>query len=383
MSFPELPRDVPEEGFRELVERARAEGRLRIDLTESDPSRCNLGWGAGELDAILDAQAAAAPEPPAARLAAARAAVASYLAGHGASVPPERVLLVPSGKALRAMLRAVPGSDGEILVPSPGPALHGVATELNVKLRSYPLRYDGTWRLDRKPVVARVTRHAKALLVGNPSEPAGAILSPEDLEFLEGLCAERRIALLGEEGFADTALAPCATVAQATRCLAIHVSGLGGACGLPRLGAGWLVVAGPQELAEPALSVLGRMVKGEVPPPIQRAIPALLARRERFLSALRTRLAQNRSALATAALREAPWSLQWGRGGCWAVLQIGSAQEDRRLCRALLEDGVAVQPGSLYGLPDRGCLVVSLLPTPEVFLEGLSTLEHRLRQPLF
>jgi DNA-binding transcriptional MocR family regulator len=111
-----------------------------------------------------------------------------------------------------------------------------------------------------------------------------------------------------------------------------------------------------------------------------RAVPALLARREQYLSALRRRLARNRGAIAAASLREAPWTLQWGRGGCWAVLQINPGRDEDELCLELLAEGVAVRPGHLDGLPREGHLVVSLLPEPDVFLAALDRLEAHLRR---
>lgn len=112
------------------------------------------------------------------------------------------------------------------------------------------------------------------------------------------------------------------------------------------------------------------------------ALPALLARRGRYLASLRSRLAQNRAALATASVGEAPWTLQWGGGGCWAVLQVNPVQDEEAMCIDILEDGVVVQPGSLDGLPPEGYLVVSLLPEPRVFKEGLARLDRCLRRPL-
>jgi hypothetical protein len=108
-------------------------------------------------------------------------------------------------------------------------------------------------------------------------------------------------------------------------------------------------------------------------------LPALLARREPFLEALRARLARNRASIATASLREAPWTLQWGGGGSWAVIQINPFQDPVALCLALLDEGVAVRPGGLDGLPQSGYLVVSLLPEPQVFRAGLDQLETHLR----
>jgi aspartate/methionine/tyrosine aminotransferase len=382
MSMTSNPRAV---GFAARLEHARASGRPLLDLTESDPSCCGLAWDPAELEAILSDRRDSHHQPAPGGLVEAREAVSSYLAGRGASVPPDRVFLTLSrNEAYLLLLKLLCGPDDEVLVASPSyPFLDRLAASESVRVGRYGLIYDGEWRLDRKSLRKAIGRRTCALVVGNPSDPTGATLSRGDLAFLEDLCSTRGIALVGDEAFADTALAPCATVAEVRQCLAVHVSGLSGVCGLPRF-AEWLAVAGPDGLVGPALSRLELLadVQVSLSDRLQLALPALLARREPFLKAQRARLAENRTSLATAALREAPWSLQWGRGGCWAVLQIGGAEEEESLCLALLEDGVAVQPGFFHGLPRHGYLTVSLLPTPEIFGEGLARLDRRLRAPL-
>jgi hypothetical protein len=70
-------------------------------------------------------------------------------------------------------------------------------------------------------------------------------------------------------------------------------------------------------------------------------------------------------------------------GGGWsAVLEIGDSEDETALCLALIDDGVAVRPGFRYGFDRNGYLVVSLLPRPEVFSDGLDRLDGRLRKPL-
>ncbi len=79
-------------------------------------------------------------------------------------------------------------------------------------------------------------------------------------------------------------------------------------------------------------------------------------------------------------MREAPWTMQWG-GGWWAVLQVNPDQHEDDLCLALLEEGVAVEPGYLAGFPHEGYLVLSLLVAPEVFDAALGRVEAQLRRP--
>jgi aspartate/methionine/tyrosine aminotransferase len=369
--------------FAARLEQARAAGLVPLDLTESDPARTGLGWDARELEALLSAPHAPAIGAQLAGLTEAREAVASYLAGHDATMAPDRVFLAPSRSAARRLaLAAVCDADDEVLVPVPArPFLDPASALPSVRLRPYELTFDGQWRLDRRSIRRAIGPRTRAVAVGNPAEPTGATLGGEELTFLEDLCGERELALIGDEAFLDTALGASASVARSKSCLAVHVSGLAGICGLAQLGAEWVAVTGPDALADRTASRLRSLAEAAPQPSsaVLPALPALLARREPFLEALRARLARNRAAIATASLREAPWTLQWGGGGSWAVVQINPVQDATALCLALLDEGVALRPGQLDGLPETGYLVVSLLPEPRVFLAGLDRLEAHLR----
>ncbi len=372
------------DGFTARLERARSEGRALLDLTESDPERCGLAWDRSELDAIVkDAEARAEQRDPDAA-AAAREAVASYLAGAGVPIQPDRVRFTRSRRDayVRAFQAACRPGD-EVIIPFPiQPLVSEVAATESLRVSRCALQFDGAWHLDRRSVENAVTRRTRAIVIGNPSEPSGALLRREELAFLEQLCARNASALISDEAFAGTARRSWVSALEATRCLTLQISGLDGICGLPRIGAAWYVVAGPEELASAAVSRLDSDADEANSTATLLSISALLARRERFLCSLRERLAANRALLAAGAVRESPWSLLWGSGGCWAVLEIGTAEPDEAICLALLDDGVAVQPGSSFGLPSTGYVVVSLLPSVDVFREALARLDRRLRGPL-
>jgi alanine-synthesizing transaminase len=383
MSTPTSPRF--DDTFADRLEHERTSGRPLLDLTDSDPGRWGLGWDPAELEDLIDeSRTAAAREEPSEVLQRARDAVASYLAGRGVSVPPERIQFTPSrAAAYRLLVEAICGPDGEVLVPSPSDLAREVsAAARSGRVGTYALVYDGAWRLDRRALAKAFTRRTRALVFGNPSQPTGAPLSPEDLAFAEGLCAKHGATLVGDEAWADT-LQGWASVIEVSRCAGIHLSGLSGVCGLSRIGAEWVAVAGPDALVSTFPGRLEAAVDERVPPPALALVPPLLARRERFLAELRAQPGRNRAALAAASLRESAWSLERGEGGCWAVLRIAGAEDEEALCLRLLEDGVAVRPGSTYGLPREGYLVVSLLPPPAIFMEALARLDRRLRAPLF
>jgi alanine-synthesizing transaminase len=364
--------------FLSRLESARASARPLLDLTEPRPERSGLA-AEGDADLASPAAGDTAGTPDAGE------AIARYLADRAVGLARDRVVLTTSAHAsYEILLRLLCGPGDAVLVPSPcRPLLDPLAARLSVETPRYPLRYRGEWRLDRKALARAVTPRTRAVVVASPANPTGALISRDEMAFLEELCEAKGLALVGDEAWADTALEPAPSVAAASRCLAFHLSGLSTVCGAPRL-ASWIAVAGPAPLVAPALARLESLAaEGPgIAPAAARAVPALLARRESFLDLLRRRLSSSRAMLATAALREAPWALLWGAGGWFAVLQIGGAYDEEALCLRLLDRGVVVRPGFLDGFERNGYLVLSLLTDPATLAEGLGRLESLLRAPI-
>ena len=58
-------------------------------------------------------------------------------------------------------------------------------------------------------------------------------------------------------------------------------------------------------------------------------------------------------------------------GGWSAVVRLPQTADETEVCLALLEAGVQVQPGHFYDFPRGRWLVLSLLPPPARFTEGV------------
>jgi aspartate/methionine/tyrosine aminotransferase len=61
------------------------------------------------------------------------------------------------------------------------------------------------------------------------------------------------------------------------------------------------------------------------------------------------------------------------------VLRIPALQPDEQTVLALLEQGVWVQPGYFFGMPESGWLVVSLLGPKQEFSTGVAALINYFR----
>ncbi|MCY1074885.1 pyridoxal phosphate-dependent aminotransferase [Archangium lansingense] len=362
-----------------LAER-RARGLPLLDLTETNPTRVGLPTPEPALLASPEALGYA-PEPQG--LLSAREAVAAHLARRGARVSPEHLVLSASTSESYSWLFKLLCEPGDnVLIPAPSYPLFEYLTRLEgVEARPYRLPRGHGFCLDVEEVAAARDERTRAVLVVNPGNPTGHYLHEGELEALGRLCAQEGLALISDEVFSDFAWDEEAgrvpTVAgRELPMLTFSLSGLSKVAGLPGLKLGWTHVGGPDTLREEALARLELVADTYLPvnTPVQLALPGLLAHAPRFQEALLARVKENRRRLLQARSREALWDVLPAHGGWSTVLRIPLALGEEPTCLALLDEGVAVQPGYFYDFPSAAFLVLSLLPPPDVFAAALAPL---------
>jgi len=348
------------------------------DLTETNPTRVQLPmpWPAIAAALVDSGNAAYAPEPFG--LASARQAIAAY---HDHRVPAEHIVVCAStseGYAYLFKLLCDPGD--EILVPAPSyPLFEYLAGLESVRACAYPSRYADGWHLDLHALATSLTPRARAVLVVSPNNPTGAALHPAEAEALTALCAQHRLALLCDEVFADTLARGTpervASLAGNQGCLTVVLSGLSKVCLLPQLKLGWLAVSGPPQAVSEALQRLEIVADTylSVGTPVQRALPQLLALRDEIQAPLLARLSHHRRLLAQACAGTSATLLRSDGGWC-AVLRVPQNRTEEQWVLHLLACGVWVHPGYYFDFAGEGFLVLSLLPAPASFREGLAIL---------
>ena len=361
-----------------LAER-RAAGAKLIDLTLSNPTRAGLPE-AGDLLAPLAAEASRRYDPLPFGLAEARAAVARDFASRGHPLEPDRILLHAStSEAYGFLFKLLCDPGDEVLVPRPGyPLFDFLAGLESVRVRSYALGYDGEWHLDVAAIAAALGPRTRAIVAVSPGNPTGAYLKRDELARLEALCAERGMALVADEVFADFALREdarrAASVARDSQALAFALGGMSKSCGLPQLKLAWTAVVGPDALRREALARLEVVADTYLPvsTPVQVAAPELLARKEELQAPIRARVVENLDALRALAA-SSPATLLEPEGGWSAILRVpATCSEEERVLRLLGERDVLVHPGYFFDFPGEAYLVLSLLPPPAEFGEAVA-----------
>ena len=355
---------------------ARGEGRLILDLTESNPTRAGIPYDGDAIVKALGKPGALVYEPAPFGLPQAREVVARHL-----SLSPSRVVLTAStSEAYGFLFKLLCDPGDEVLVPVPSyPLFEYLARLEGVAAVPYRLAYDGAWHVDVASAQAAIGPRSRAIVVVSPNNPTGSYVKRGEMDRLAAL----GLPIVSDEVFASYPLRDDATrLASALDGPAPLVFALGGLsklAALPQMKLGWIATGGDAKQVEGALARLEVIADAflSVGAPVQHALPALLASRTTAEGAIvqraRDNLAHLRASTAATAL-----SVLDVEGGWYATLRLPRTRSEEAWALALLqEDGVYVHPGHFFDFESEAYLVVSLLTPPSIFRDGVSRIVAR------
>jgi hypothetical protein len=218
--------------------------------------------------------------------------------------------------------------------------------------------------------------------VVQPNHPTGSCLDADERAALEILCERDGAAVIADEVFADFPRpghgAALPSFAGPARVPTFVLSGLSKVCGMPQMKLGWIVAGGPEAARAEALHGLEWVADLflSVSTPVQLALPRLLGARHAFQARMSDRLKTNLARLDALVARRPELSVLGARGGWAAVLRVPRQRSEEEWALGLLRRGVVVHPGHFYDFADEGYLVLSLIPEPGTFDEGLARIEQ-------
>ena len=383
-----VPAELGSNRLARAVSDARAAGRPLVDLTQSNPTRAGFEYPA-DLLAPLANPRGLTYEPRPFGLSSAREAVAADHARRGVSIAPERIALTAStSEAYSLLFKLLADTGDEVLVPRPSYPLFDHLTQLDaVVRRPYELEYHGGWSIDVGSVERAISPKTCALLLVTPNNPTGSFVSRPELKRLAAICADRGIAIIADEVFAEYQVRAGACV-DAGRVLDVRdglvfsLGGLSKSVGLPQVKLGWIAAGGSDDLVSAALERLELICDTylSVSTPVQAAAAELLSRGAVVRKQIQSRIAANYRTLAEQVELAPSCTVLVADGGWYAVLQVPTIGAEEDLVVDLVRQGVIVHPGYFFDFARESFLVVSLLPAEREFADGVSRVLQHIQQ---
>jgi alanine-synthesizing transaminase len=375
-----LPSDLGANRLARAIAEVHAAGRSYIDLTESNPTRADFDYPAGILAPMGDARALTYRPAPLG-LDETRRAIAGDYQRQGLDIPADRLVVTAStSEAYSLLFKLLIDANGEVLVPRPSYPLFDHLTRLDVVgMRPYDLEYHERWTIDVDGLERAITPKTKIVLLVSPNNPTGSFVTPSELERIDAVCAARDIAVVVDAVFAEYVFsvekAHRARGLVRSRSLSFTLGGLSKSVGLPQIKLGWIAVSGPDTTVAEALRRLELICDTylSVSTPAQLAAGDLLEQGAIVREQILTRVRTNYRRLAEAAGAVPSCRVLNSDAGWYGVLQVPTFEPEEDLVVHLLEQqGVLVHPGYFFDFDRESFLILSLLPPPHIFQEGLT-----------
>lgn len=382
-----IPDVITENNHARRLRALRADGVELLDLTEANPTRVGLAHSGETLHAALTTASSCFYDPLPRGLPATRAAIVAYYEADGVSVDPEHLHCTASSSEAYSMLfRLLCDAGDGVCIPQPSYPLFSWLAALDaITVQSYRLRYgsDDTWSIDMTSLEMALDDRTRAVIIVNPSNPAGSYLRSDEFRILDSLCARRGIALIIDEVFWDYPLnhgpqgGACdlrqRSAGAEGDCLRFTINGLSKSLGLPQMKLGWILSEGEAHVRDAALARLDIIADSylTVSTPVMNAAATLLGRTPLLQNAIRERCICN---LRQATELLGPALLPVG-GGWNAVVALPEGTDEAAAAEALLcTRHVYLHPGDLFDFSEGRYFVISLLPDPDTFRRAMQRL---------
>lgn len=364
----------------ELRQAHAQEGVPLFDLTVSSPISVGIEWNPEVLrSALADAPSWLQWKPDSCGSRVAREAVCRYEQQRGAVCNPEEFILTAStSEAYSHLFKVLCDPGDSILVPRPGyPLLDVLCSFENLQCVGYTLRADQNWSLDWESLESAPAK-ARAVLVVDPNNPTGSMLSPQDWMRLAEFCRYRNMAIIVDQVFADFPLQPSPGVDWvkiAHKVPLFRLNGMSKSYGLPQAKLAWIWFGCPPQFRVDLQNALEYVADAylNLSALPEALLPGLAGLQRDYRDQVLARVLQN-LAVAREILAGVADSFPAPLGGWYACAHFADVDDEEFTMQLAREHGVLVHPGFFFDFVEDGWLVFSLLAEPQIFAQGISYL---------
>ena len=280
-----------------------------------------------------------------------------------------------SGEVIDSCLTALVNHGDNVLTPSPEYPLYGaVLAKLGAVPNAYDLDESNGWEPDVEDMERRINPQTRAILLINPSNPTGAVMTRRTLERVLELAREHNLVILADEIYDKLIYEPgakhisIATLAQDVPIITFN--GLSKAYLVPGWRIGWAIATGPREALHHYLEAVHRLLRARLsaPHPFQHAIKPALEGPQDHIPAMLEKLRRRAHITEDWAKRTPRVSLVKPKGAFYAHPSLDVPEDDLTFVTELLKQKhVLVVHGSGFGQkPGTRHMRIVFLPQDDV-----------------
>ena len=351
----------------------REAGETLIDFSIGDPREPTPPF-------IPEALRQAVPEvsqyPTTRGLGELRRAIAGYvLRRFGREVDPDTQVLPTTGSKEAIFSTALAfvdaGQDDVVVWPTPGYPVYGRGARLAGAV-GYPIRLAEDFVFRPADVPDEIWSRAALVWTNSPHNPAGSVMSRADIAGFVRKCDEFGVLLCADECYVDLyeGEPPPSVLEMADGDLSGVVSYLSLSKRSGMTGYRSAAMVGDARAIRVLTSL--RTSTGTAPPEFTQMAAVAAWSDDAHVEARRGVFAEKRSVLRRA-FGEAGFRVAASTAGLYLWVEVG---DDLQTSRRLLERGVVVSPGRVFGAGGEGYIRLALVPSPEECRQAVEVLKE-------
>ena len=139
---------------------------------------------------------------PSAGILEARESIAQEVSEtRGVDISADQVVITPGAKPIMFFgITALCEPGDEVLYPDPGfPIYESMIRFVGAKPVPLSLRAENQFRLDIDELASKISERTKLVIINSPQNPTGGMLTPDDIDRVAALLAERSLYVLSDE----------------------------------------------------------------------------------------------------------------------------------------------------------------------------------------
>ena len=357
--------------------------RKMFDLAGQDS--INLGLGEPDLQppaAAIEGMNKAAAEGknkygPTAGLPELRDAVAERYSMYG-DMTGQNIIITPSGStALLEIISSFINPGDDVLIPSPGFVIYGPHSKLvGGSYTEYKLT-EGDFQPDIEDIKNNIKDNTKMIVVNNPSNPTGGVMSKESYNALLDLADDYDISILSDEVYDSFVYEGehHSFMNRLDRCMVVN--------GFSKMMAvtGWRLgfICASKENIEELIKMQYHVCASPAMPP-QYGVLAALPRIEDYLKDARSVFKARRDLISSRINAIDGMELVPPKGAFYAFPSFDMDMTSQELANRLVTKGLICTPGSAFGKYGEGHLRFSYAADEKKISAGMDILEDTVNE---
>ena len=366
-----------------VADQAKAAGKKLLYLNIGDPVPFGFKTPEFVTDAIIGAlKRGETGYAPSSGTASAVAAIKRDAERRGIKNVQDVYVTSGGSEAIELAMTALLNPGDNLLIPCPGyPLYTAVLDKLGVEANPYYLDEENGWQVDVEDVRRRINKKTRGIVIINPNNPTGSVLSRKVAQELVDLAQEHDLVLFSDEIYDKLIFDGEEHISLASLSkdvAAVTFNGLSKVYVGPGLRMGWGIVSGPEAVVGDYYRAIQKLTRARLcaPHPVMAAIPAALDGNNPHLPDVMAPLKRRRD-LTVEMLSGIPGiSCVKPQGAFYAFPKLEIEGTDSDWCARLIrEKGVVTVPGSGFGQkPGTKHFRIVFLPDEATLREAYSNI---------